>query len=568
MSKRKRKNNFEGYAEPQLLISFKDIYPDLTPPDICATLSQFSRAKTFRWIKTLICDDGFERLMRPKYLGLCSSFIDDFGRRCQRFAQEKGYLLHKHNFVSILTELELLKYIFSTTNPKWRLFELINSENLIKIMLLMNEEITQRNGGATEIKKRPDLEKRLFAMLLSQDDIVNFDPSESFRDVLIHFVYFKEYVEKDEEFKSICDDFLKKLNIDSLDTYFWQIVLLREAIMKGKRYLAYDEVPARVSQPVLDYISIPYDQNVPLDANFDYKAFRDKPLIKMPDGGYLLTHDRFLLERIFYCFQFDFPKIKRERGEKWDNKLYTLEYMEKYFLYELLGKINSTNMYFAKSGVECGKNGHNDGEPDYYLKSRRTGNIILFENKSVLIKSKIKQEGNYDKITEEWEKKALSKPRDGKDGYKAVGVGQLIRNIQRVIDNDAFWDNDISASAKIYPVLVLSDIRQVSAGHTNMFQEMFAKECKEHQIPLRQVGHLILMSITTLKLYENEFRTRGLEHYFECYYKKLRRTQSISGDLLQYYQASVSFPEFMGNLFPKNREIVHQDLISRLQIKL
>lgn len=568
MSKQKKKNKTKGHWEVELLISFKDIYPDLTPLDIVATLSQISRDKIFKWVKILLSNsNGFEKLTRSKHLSLCSPFIDGFNRRCQKFTLEKRGFPYKYSFVSILTELELLRYIFSITNSKWKLFRSTNRESFIKIILLVNEEITQRNGGDMEIKNRPDLEKRLFAMLFSQGDIVNFNPNETFRDQLIHFVYFKEFIETNEEFKSICDIFLKMLGIDSLYTYFKQIFLLWTKFgVVGKRYLSHNEIPNGVTESVLDYISIPYDQNVPLDSNSDYKAFRDKPLIKMPDGGYLLTYERFLLEKIFYCLQFDFAKIQEERGKKWDNSVYTFEYMEKYFLYRLLREINSTNIYFAKSGVECGKRGY-DGEPDYYLKSKETGNIILFENKSVLINSGTKQEGNYDEITEVWEKKALSKPRDGKDGHKVVGVGQLIRNIRRVINNDVFWDNDISGSAKIYPVLVLSDIRQVSAEHTNMFQEMFAKECQKHQIPLRRVGHLILMPITTLKLYENEFQNRGLECYFECYYKKLKRSQSVSGDL-HFYQTLVSFPEFMGKHFTNNREIVHQDLISRLQMRL
>ena len=63
---------------------------------------------------------------------------------------------------------------------------------------------------------------------------------------------------------------------------------------------------------------------------------------------------------------------------------------------------------------------------------------------------------------------------------------------------------------------------------------------------------LIVMSISTLLLYSQEFKENGFEHYFEDYYKSIEASKNKRSELVDLVNATVSFSEFMKMVYPKD----------------
>jgi len=125
-----------------------------------------------------------------------------------------------------------------------------------------------------------------------------------------------------------------------------------------------------ISTSVLDYISLKWDYNYPINENSDYKTFRNKPIIKFPDGSYEIQNMGFVLERLFSSLFFDFSTIAKElKLTNFENE-YKENFGEKTLLCKYIELANELKRYFALSSNDSKAISKEGGEPDYYSKIR------------------------------------------------------------------------------------------------------------------------------------------------------------------------------------------------------
>ena len=235
---------------------------------------------------------------------------------------------------------------------------------------------------------------------------------------------------------------------------------------------------------------------------------------------------------------------------------YKQSFMEKTLLCKYLEMINQSQRYMAMSSKNSLKISREGGEPDYYLKSKE-GNVILFENKDILINSAIKESRDFDKIIAEYKNKLLLKTHQNGQPIskpKPEGIGQLIEQIKKIQSGKSFWDNSVSPDSTIYPVLVVGDSKLLPDGLAYLMQKWYDDRCKSEKVNTKNLRPLIVISISTLLLYSKEFEDKGLEYYFEEYYTSIESAKKIpSGNSLQnFINATISFSEYMNKVHQKN----------------
>ena len=85
-----------------------------------------------------------------------------------------------------------------------------------------------------------------------------------------------------------------------------------------------------------------------------------------------------------------------------------------------------------------------------------------------------------------------------------------------------------------------------------LMQKWYEGRCKSEKINLGTIRPLIVLSISTLLLYAAEFAKNGFEYYFERYYKSIDDAKKQQDLLLACSNQSVSFSEYMKNVYPKD----------------
>lgn len=413
------KSNTENLAYNEATIArvveFKDMYPNEDIPTLESLLQNVSREAGINLSQTLL-----NLYANANYDGMQKFFSwshhkDDFE---ERFANAEKLDEQSSIFCTNQTAMELLKFIYSL--PYQTSSSNISSDieiNILKAMLAIN---TKLMSFKHEIKGN---DKHAIAELMlvnsfSQKDINEFDLKKGYQEIISKTIDAFDYFANDTYFKPIYEEFLKRIGIDDYQTYVRTILgLIALSINEGYAILKNDiieQTDSRImNRNVLDYLSIPIDENIDFSQNIDYITFRDKPLIKYPDGSYRIINVQFLLERLYNSLYFDFKDIAKDLkiGNSFVNE-YTYKFSEKYLLELYLTKSGiQANYSINQNGDESSKLAETgeDGEPDYYLREESKNSIILFENKDILINATTKQSRDFEDTIADYKNKLLLK---------------------------------------------------------------------------------------------------------------------------------------------------------------
>ena len=557
------------------VMEFKVFYPEVySYPTIESLLESIPRQELIRVVQLLeniFKGPGFENVQ--KFFSPESSELKkDFNRRVCKYAKTEVQYL----FSTSQTSLELLKYAFAIEFHPKKLKVCEIEENLLKAILIINEQ--RLNVAESVTVSNPFLRIAAFAVMnsFSNKDIDTYNIHDVYREIFPLSIDTFEYISNDEYFKPIYKEFLENVGVNSYQEYIVSIIFIISVAFTNKSVgtFKYDKKKdpdnlLRIS--VLDYISVNVEDNIAIQYNEDYKIFRDNPLVKTAPGVYEIINLRFLLERLFSSLYFDFKNIAQELGLKGFENRYTESFMEKGLLVKYINKINKNNRYeVSLSDEDCKKHKGktDDGEPDYYLRSDQ-GSIILFECKDILINSRVKVSRSYEMIIKEFQNKLFHKTFNSSGPVKkpkSVGVGQLIDQIVKLQNQKAFWDKSAQPNARIYPVLILSDSKLLPDGMPILLQEWYQSRCEKRSVNKENSRPLIVMSISTLLLYADEFGQKGLEHYFEKYYRHLLNTENdcLIDSQLKFANLSVSFTDYMNKVHHKDFDLLFQEYHSKL----
>lgn len=241
------------------------------------------------------------------------------------------------------------------------------------------------------------------------------------------------------------------------------------------------------------------DSVIALDENHDYTYFKSHPLIEVDSHTFIPINTLFCVNHLYRSIYFEFRNInKLLKDTKYYIKgrglrtIFTTEFSEQY-LFDTFMRIILKRRHGVKlSDSDCKEIANIGHEPDFYF--RDGNNILIFENKDVLIADDIISSGDYDKIEKTLNQKLVND----------AGVSQLLYNIKAIDSNKFVWDKSIPKKPRVYPILVLDDSTLCVPGLNFILNAAFKSKLKELNIGIK-VFPLVVMEMDTLIAFAKDF---------------------------------------------------------------
>ena len=356
---------------------------------------------------------------------------------------------------------------------------------------------------------------------------------------------FFEFAAKDEMFSKLLPTFLRDYGITKWEQYplaFLSVVALtgfKEGIVNFDNLRTTSQESCRKA---IDRVSVAYDKIITKKENPDYKAFRERPMIKISDKEYFISNVGFTIGKIYDSLYFQFLDYYIKNGGSGKKFLqhYTTAFSEGKLLSQTIKKICANKNNVTLDDPACSAiNSKVSSPPDFYI---RSGNVvILFELKDIKMKAWTREYGSVEDYASFFYEHLVS------DGKRKIGIGQLLRQIRRIKTCDFVWDKECPQDCRIYPVIVLADYRQTTSGLKNLLNIWMREEASKEHVLLDNVGSVILMDLATLMVYAENFERDGFMTYFDDYYARSAfKENGITGeDALT--NATMSFSDYINH---------------------
>jgi len=570
-----RKKPQSAFVLKQLLeyhVFFGDNAKDESIEDI---VKQIPREMLFKFVEVLNNIYGNATLDK---LGLFFSSESINNRRlvCYRVMElKKDNPQRDFLFSSDMTCMEVMRYAFaySPVDVSFSMNEEQGEMLFFKLLLLINEKVvTYKQIENNSVSK-------MCFILSFINPVIR---TESVQDVRNRVAYqlelainFFEMISK-EEYTQLYQLFLDSHHINCWEDYIITIygILAAGQFKSGriKKGLNID-VDHLLTQEVLESISLPYDTIINYSAknrdnrcsNSDYRMLRDKPIIKFGNGDFFIYNIEFMVDRLFNSLYFEFKFLNQSAKLGIDiANLFTDTFSERIMFDMFISKSINENRYVGISEAECVENYKKKddelGAPDYIV--MEGNDILLFECKDIRISGEVIETHDYEAIINEYKNKLFCK-RDKKNKVHRIGITQLTGHIESIRKGKFNWWS-FDRDTNIYPVLVLSDYKNVKMGFNIISNEWYQSSLNELGIVNDNNKPLIVMSFITLFKYNHLFNKDGFKHYFDLY---LKATSSSKGsDIIgrnQTFDFFMSqYPYHMENLESMVSQIL-QDKVKR-----
>ena len=454
-------------------------------------------------------------------------------------------------FSSNMTCMEVMRYAFaySPVDESFAMNEEQGEMLFFKLLLLINEKVV----AYKEIENN-SVAKMCFILSFINPVI----RAESVQDVRNRAAYqmelainFFEMISKGEEYTQLYQLFLGSHHINCWEDYIITIygILAAGQFKSGriKKDLNID-VDHLLTQEVLESISLPYDTIIYYSAkdkndrcsNSDYRMLRDKPIIKFGNGDFFIYNMEFMLDRLFNSLYFEFKFLNQSAKLGIDiAHLFTEKFSERIMFDMYMSKSINENRYIGISEAECVENSKKKddelGAPDYIV--MEGNDVLLFECKDIRISGEVIESHDYEAIINEYKNKLFYKC-DKKNKVHRIGITQLTGHTESIRKGKFKWCH-VNEGANIYPVLVISDYKNVKMGFNVISNEWYQSSLNELEIVNENNKPLIVMSFITLFKYNHLFKKNGFKYYFDMYINSFSRNQK---DIIRRYQ---TFDNFM-----------------------
>lgn len=457
------------------------------------------------------------------------------------------------------TPLLLLKHIMALPERGYSKDIPALERKLFVAFMVANEITMNREQGELPYKQDEDLELHLASLLMSRyayNDYTNQEKEldELVRNQNIRTVRFFDFVRNHPQLKDLYDAFLVKYGLTSWNDYlktYWSVKALARNKTGVINFETLKDEDNLLSERIIDKDSIDIHRQIPLVANVDYVAFRERPFIKIAPHEYAVIDVSFMIKRMFDGLYFIFNDLwqsKHPDKPNEFNRIYTTEFSEETVLVENMKEVANAYGWFSLTDKECKvvvPEQVLSSPPDFYIRAGE--DVILFECKDVKIKREIKAEGTIAQLLDEVDKDFIGY-EDEKNKWRFKGVGQLVRNAKRIQDGVFKWDTEVDKESRIYPVLVLADPKQVAAGWKNYLNRKMFEECVRQHVDASKVSPLILADLGTLALYKNNFKEHGFLSYFTSYFQETAfnpQVISIEDQITSIMNQTMSFSGYM-----------------------
>lgn len=232
----------------------------------------------------------------------------------------------------------------------------------------------------------------------------------------------------------------------------------------------------------------------------DYTYFKSHPLIEVDDKTFMPISTLFCVNHLYRSIYFEFKAINEQlKGTANYIKgqglltIFTTEFSEKYLFDTFIRNTLKRQGGIKLSDNDCKAIANVGHEPDFYF--RDGNNILLFENKDIMIADYVKRCGKYEEIEKVLNSKLIEK-----------GISQLIHNISSIDARKFIWDKYMPKNPRIYPILVLDDSSLSVPGLNHILNSSFENKIKEFNIKIK-VFPLVVIELDTLIAFVKDFES-------------------------------------------------------------
>jgi len=540
----------------QVQISNKDLFSNETE-NVQSVLSCLTRERFFE-LFLLYRNNYLEKDIRYVLNSVKNmqswSFANDIVHRLNIY-HKKQIKLHpaiendRNILLCDVALLELLRRALAINPAKSNPSEYECHEKFIKAILLVNDEVFDiEDLRETDIDTE---ETRMERIMLTNN--FSFFSLTGLRDndlgitEMIKFLEFLRFCKINAQFKSYIEAYLKQENISSAQLYGFKYLATYQAYkQEGKaKCLSFrdDYTP---------FSKITSNEIVKLEDNKDYKRFRQTPLVEVIPDYYILTDNKFLLQRMYTGLIFDLIGISGLKAQQFFGTFDKL-FSEEYLFYKFMDKaFHSLHKAIRLDGNQLAKLCPDlKGEPDYYI---RTGNtIFVFEHKDVRISAQDRMTRNYNTIEKAlFEKFVEVEQKSGK--ISKLGVSQLALNVDRLLNGDFLFDKNIKTKkVHIYPILIIFDGLFNLHGLNTLLNKEFRKRLTGNKY---KVEDLTVMDINTLIKFAPKFRNGhlNLKETIDKYQSYIKGKSEImrGGKNVDFiFERFISYPDYMDGTYKR-----------------
>ncbi len=478
---------------------------------------------------------------------------------------ERKYSDVEFIFCSDISCLEILRYAFSIP------FVAEKSENssygekdemlLFKVILLINEKIVKYNSELTDCP----LAELSFLTSAMNPTVKSYNENEKKDRAIFQLEMARLFwwmLTSDEKYSYIYQRFLQEHGINQWQDYVLTLVgiLCMINCQSGCIKINQDKY---ISTNVLNSITLHFDEVIKYsseepnerNSNTDYRVFRNKPIIVLPNGDFFIFNIEFLIDKLFNSLYYEFkdyyPKEKFQSDIK---QLFTKTFCEQLVLNFYLGKCigNQCREHLAESDCKIVNGKNKIGPPDYIILTQSS--LLLFECKDIRINGEVLESHNLEKILQAYRNKFYKKDC-GNNKYKNVGITQLTEHIRSVREGAFSWVN-VNKEIDIYPVLILSDYKNVRMGFSKIANQWYEDALFEKGLHSKNNKPLIVLSFITLFKYNHLFKEKGFEYYFDEYFKYLDE-KDITIDIINFDDFMLHYPQELKELSTAIIDILH-----------
>lgn len=526
--------------DTKIYIDYEMIFAD-KPSSVFDYLRHLDRQNLIGVALRLIYSDD----MFSDFKDYCAEFFCaenfNFANECYRLLNEHiqennrditSIIPRTYIITSQSTALELLRQTFAINISDFVLDtpQVLQEQYLFKAILLINQLIGHweapleynSNGETTNLC----LAKSLLCTTLNNFGSSNLKAEYIAMLQIIKGYHFFKYCEQ-SKIKEHLSVFIENNGAKSWYHYLYDAIRLILFPLQNKQgnFPRIELNTQRDGEKFLRAHSFKEDTIVPLETNQDYTYFKSHPLIELNDGTYLPISPIFCINHIYKSIYFEFKAINESflgtanhiKGQGLLS-IFTTEFSEQTLFERYVRNAICRHRGIKKSDRDCKKEETFGHEPDFYL--RDGNNIILFENKDIMIPDHIVCSKQYDQLEQELYKKLVKK-----------GINQLIYNIKQLENKTFKWDSNLPNKPKIYPVLVIDDSSLCAPGLNYILNEVFQQQLKCNNIKLK-VYPLAIVELDTLIAFANYFQLPNvrfkklLEQYYD-YISRNKRPEKI-----------------------------------------
>lgn len=561
--------------KPGILVNHSMIFGDnpLSPPEYLDGISRVdliniaaflincdlikNDAKTFLSKFFSIENSEFANSVYEEYLQILKSKRDS--------EQGLGYNLC---FVSTYVGIEFLKLVFSIDTGDDSLSHEEIETKVFHSILALNESLTEYDYSEIDsLEENEKLGYLLFESLLPYHDFNN--ENYEFRLLVNVMKAWKlfQFCENHTPYNLLLRRFVENLKLNTWKDYIVSLLMIFLNDIQNESYvvsIGENDKYREQHKLLFDEISIRYDEIVPLEKNADYKKFKEKPLVDLGNGDYIMISRVMCLEQLYNSLVFKLKSLNTSLEKKQAIKDFlqdfTTRFSEEYLFNNTISDVFSRWKKAIKiTGKECRmkNNGQGDHEPDYYV--RNWNRVFIIEYKDPLFKAEIKVSHDFRQIKKYIEEKLVIKQNGD-----ISAIEQISYNIKKIVSESEWfeWDEAVNTNNKvqIYPVLVVGNRVFKTPGIAPILKDLLRESLKKSNIQNSQIHDLLLLDIDTLLWFQYVFKEGYLDfqHVVKDYYKFIKEdmpykprtesafvnflhnTFSFSDYLLDFYEHSVS----------------------------